>query len=491
MKLLLAVLLWAIPAQAIPVLIHSTTNPSTEGNVVTRYTARLPVPILSGNAGIAFVNNSAGASPTNCTDDGGTGVPSSGTAWTSAVTEDDTNQRVAIYYRLNITDGSRMLSCNFVGRQYVTVNISEWSGIATASAVDTTCTGKYTAASTNLDCSANMTFAATGNLVVAFGTQTGVITTVGPWTAGTSFVRMGWDVLDSTFLEYLVYNSTTAFKPFFTTDVNMNVRPGLMVAVGFKAAAAGTLPTGMTPVNVYHGRHGAADAGPTWQFPCRGDENLITIIWNGAAGKSADAVADTNITGTWAQAGAGSVFGGSGKNQHWYVPNATCTDLGTITVTFSGGSEPDSEFMIISWINAATAPLDTAATTTNVGTGTSSTTGTDATGMPFTGAASTPSTTSGWIISYLGSNTGLGSESQGSPGYFISPDTEPVITTSPVGENQGAVLYPNVAVAVYTVTWTPNLIAVGTWADYQSTWLAAGAPLAGGTGRLSTLGAGK
>lgn len=458
------------PSLAIPAFAHATTNPTVDSaGTITAYVMRLPQPMGNGNDGIAFVNGAAGVAPTDCTDD-------KSIAWTVGPTSDNGDQRISSFYTLNRADGPQVLTCTWAAAHNFTLGtIFETYNTG---ALDKTCTDKFTA--TEIDCSTAAT-AVDGELVIAFATQTNTAATLTGWSPVAGYTRLAWDTLDSSYAIYQIQSTAGVASPRIDMDAS---RKGIIVALTFRPDTSGTAPSGMYPINVFHGRLKAADTAPTFEFPCRGDETSILIIWNGAAGRiipgtaPAVTISSANTTGTWAQPNPiGTVNGGSGANQMPYMQNGTCGSTTTITPTFSGGQALESEFMIISWIGGATTFLDPA-TPTNA-------TGTDATGSAFTGAAITV-TNAGWVVTYLGSATGGGSQSICSPGTFISPQTVPVIATNPAGENQGACLIAKAASTTYTPTWTPNSIAIGAWANYTVAFDQASGG-GGGTSKSMTL----
>lgn len=465
------IVLFTVQAKAIPAIVHAGVSPTNDSvGTITQYIMRLPQPMLNNNAGVAFLNGPTGVSPTNCTDD-------KSVAWTVSTNSDNTVQRISTYYTLGRTDGPQVLTCTWAAAStFISGALFEVTGIATSAALDQTCADHFSF--TEIDCSTTAT-AVNGELVIAFATQTDTSATLTGWTPGAGYTQSVWDGLDSSYVVYQIQGTAGVAQPLVNMDTS---RAGVIVALTFKPAASGTALSGMMPVNTYYFRHKAADTAPVWNFPCRGDENSIIIVWNGAAGRTISAISSTGTTGTWLEAGTGSVSGGSGKNQIWYLQNATCTAAVTVTPTLSGGSEPDSSGIIMSWIGGATTLLDSATPT--------STTGNDTTGNPFTGASITPNA-AGWTVAYIGAATGAGSQVVGSPGYFIAPQTVPVIDTNPVGENQGPVIKTNAGSVAYTVTWTPNSIAIGTYADYLVAFDQAGGGGGGNAGSRSLLGVGK
>lgn len=462
-----------------PTIVQRQIAETTIGNAVTTYALTgTSTAILNNNFAIAVVDNADVRSPSGVIDD-------KLNSWTAAgAAKGDTNQRLQLFYRAGITDGARALQINYaVATGFVATAWSEWYNVATSSPLDSggagggVCNGNAT--NTDVDCTSAVTPTQAGDLLIACATQTDTNASIVGWQAGAGMTMFLADRLDSQACEFKILPDTSAFTPHMTLSAS---HAWVMVAAIFKAASAGTAPTGIHITGAYHGRLKAADTSPVaLPYPCDGTENLIVVQWNGAAGATVSAIAGSGITfnsiapdNAFEQAGTGISNGGSGKNQMWYATNIACTSSSGISITDSGGQQLDTNVIILGIAGAKTLAYEN-----NVQTAI----GTDGTGANFNGATITPVAANALILSHIGATTGSGSQIQSNANCKVfSATTVPVITISPVDENQPSSACIS-SVAVQNVYGT-NGIAVGAWADEGASF----APATGGGGGGGTAG---
>src|SRR6266446_6733288 len=86
-----------------PTLVQALNTSSTQGNVVNSYTIRLPNATLSGNAVIVAVEQRSGSGALSVSDN-------RGNAYNRAITNDDAEALVSVYYATNVIAGAQTIT---------------------------------------------------------------------------------------------------------------------------------------------------------------------------------------------------------------------------------------------------------------------------------------------------------------------------------------------------------------------------------------------
>jgi hypothetical protein len=227
--------------------------------------------------------------------------------------------------------------------------VMEYSGIATNSPADGSCTNH----STSISCSTSTS--ASGDLVVATMIGLGSAlrgNTLSTVTPGGSFILDAADTQASDADEEYVQPSAGPITPSFT--VTGSSQPFNIVAMAFKAAVAGTNPTGMY---ILHQQHTAADyTGGTGSqntyFVSSG--NLLLASFELGPSFTTYSIAGCTPTNTWTKV----TEGGAWPTFFYLTSTANfSTDL-LCTVGTSGGSGGNGILVIYDVVGAAASPFD-------------------------------------------------------------------------------------------------------------------------------------
>jgi hypothetical protein len=269
--ILLILLSFSAYSQANPALVHSRslTAPGESGNgFKIRYGGSMGSGSLAGNLMTLRITAPHGSTISSITDNLsdsytlGVSVDSGSGGWVTAM-----------YYLAGAPAGITMITVTYSGSVADWHgSVMEYSGVATSSPVDATCSNH----STTIACSAAMTTTGTNDLIVAStiglgsggmiwgNTMTGV-------TPGGSFFFDAADTQCSDADEEYIQPSPGSVTPSFT--VTGNSESFNIVGMAFKAANAGTVPTGMYIRHQQHVQINGASSSETIYFVSSG--NLV------------------------------------------------------------------------------------------------------------------------------------------------------------------------------------------------------------------------
>jgi hypothetical protein len=266
--------------------------------------------------------------------------------------------------------------------------VMEYSGVATSSPVDGTCSNH----STSISCSAAITTTGSNDLVVASMIGLGgtiwenSLSTITP---GSGFIFDAADTQCSDADEEFIQVSAGSITPSFTatgSSESFNI-----VGVAFKAAAAGTNPTGMYILHQQHLQ--ISQTSQTSYFVSSG--NLEVVALDIGPEYSNVAINSCTPANTWTTTTPGTLF-----PVFFYLTSTA--SFGTSLRCTVTSSSPSNHGILVAYdiVGAATSPLDTLSP---AGSGPTSPGGTN-TDMPSV----TPVKTPGIAFAAQGTGTGPG-----------------------------------------------------------------------------------
>jgi hypothetical protein len=303
----------------------------------------LPNPSLSGNALILGVECDAAF------DTIGTIADDKSNTWVAGPTISTGGQTVAVFYILNATAGTSVITIPFshVGGAIDSISAvcSEFSGVQTSGAIGPT--GSVSSATpVNITLSGSPT---SGDLVWMWGAD---IATLDPSltsiTKGTNFTLLTANRECGKVAQYSISTTSTTAGLTVSGSDTFNA-----VALTLHAASAGTNHTGIHIDCMQGELYGATTH--TAQFPCTG--NLLVGSWT-SPDVTITGISDSNgnsgwTTGTSANNGASAFY-----SQIFYCPNATTSGDMTISLTYSGASSGENFVHFYGISGAAASPHD-------------------------------------------------------------------------------------------------------------------------------------
>jgi chitodextrinase len=421
------------------------------GDSYMEYDIRFDTPVLSGNCIIVGVSWSAsGVSPT-VTDD-------KNNSYTAGPSTSDGNRAIGIWYLLNATNGPRLIQARFPTQtRLISLIASEFYNIATSSVSDGTSGGTGTSGSAVTAGAISTTV--DNDLIWQFGLQeSGVAMT--KWTPASNWNLICPDIQETgQAAQYTVQASHGSITPTLTQSPTNHA--WITVAMGFKSAASGTVPT--IPMRIVQHTHTALDnnapSGSTIETSVTG--NLLVLTWVGYTDCIISSITDS-AGNTWKDVNPGSVPGPqAGSAQTWYVANISPAAALVITVNFTGPDEGSgSTIHLFDIVNAAASPLDTITTASGNNDSTTS----------WVGASITPGTPRGLVIFSLAVyyNTVLAS----SQSTFFMSITTPEYEASYVDNNNGGAVSYHTDTRTIQNTWTSNVPPVS-WAEIDASFIEA------------------
>lgn len=466
----LFLLFWCASSKAAPALVQWVNGPGVNNATATKYILQFGTASLSGNLLVCFFNTGTGNT-------GGAVADNIGNTWTRRVNVTG-NQRVAEFDSQGATLG--VLKITYTPSTGVT-NIQgacgEFSGVATSSALDVTC-NTTSGSGTSVACG-SMTTTVDGDLILQYGVQDSGIGMTS-WTHGTSpfdWVSMGTDIQIGQATQWQVQAAHGAITPAMTQAPTHNFDT---VGISFKAAAAGTAPTGMHIVGVGHANIlGSKATGFKVPAACTGNLLVIGALMIDAVTITSISDGTTNATAAAAQLSNT----GSGQVRFWYYPNYACSTAKVLTINFSGSNSSGDTIITYDVAGANASPLDaaiTCGTSTLVGSSCQNT-GTDSgTGSHTINAVTVlPSTTGGILFSMMGV-TDPQPINAVTPGNFTGCVSTPEASSADMDENNGYALEYNSSTSSRTYAYTAPISTAGNWAAVAVAFLAP----SGGGGNL-------
>jgi hypothetical protein len=265
----------------------------------------------------------------------------------------------ALYYLANASPGIKQITVTYTG------SVADWhgavmeySGVAQTSPADGTCSNH----STTIQCSAAITTTGANDLVVAsiIGLSTTILRNrMATVTPGGSFFLDAADTQDSDADEEYIQASAGSVMPSFT--VTGNSESFNIVGMAFKAAAAGTNPTGMYILHEQHMQAPNSSSGSqNYYFVSSGNLELAAIELGSGDPYSFSGCSPSN---TWTKKTEGTYW-----PQFFYLTSSASFSTNLhCTVGNSGGDNA----IIVAYdvVGAATSPFDTLSSTQCQGNG--------------------------------------------------------------------------------------------------------------------------
>lgn len=413
-----ALLLAAVPTKGAAAFVHSHSCPFGDGTLKTSYKCPLPFTSLAGNLALVYVTTNTPATTLTVTD-------SASQTYTQGVSA-GVNNVAAIYFFPNTAAGVNSITvASSPGIGFIMVVYAEFSGIATAAPGDGTCNGNGTA--TAMACGTAITTTVAGDLVVHVGLQDSGIAETSVTAGAGGWALYHADLLanqsgNTPFAQWIVQGTAGAITPTATLSASAHFD---VVAMAFKAAAAGTAPSGMYIDHSYTLTYNNTQTSPiNSQFPCTGNTLVMMPILGQALTLSGVTTTPAN---TWTLTADFNPANGAGDLRPAYVIGATCSTAMTISITFTGVNVAGDVVKLFSITGGGA--FDATA-------GAPSASGTDATAAAhsFNTVSITPSTADGIIFYETGVNN-AGPADAGTPGLFIAATGVPESTQSDMDSN--------------------------------------------------------
>lgn len=450
---------------ATPTLVQAVDGSVTESNnlaeSVSSYTLPFAQPILSGNLAVFCVSWGDVTSTLTMSDDkGGTWTPGPTVA-------DATNvQSAALFYQANVTSGLQKPKIAFSGTpNFVQCSAYEFYNVATSTPTDGSNSHNVTSGATALT-AGSITTTIDGDLIFAWFAADSNTGTVNTWTAGTNFTLISANNLIGDYLtaEIQVQGTHGAINPPLTSANSIGY---IALSIAFKAAAAGTAPTGNYIGSIAHrNTKNETDLSVSFQAPSSGNHPVIVYVSGAGSGGTLRHI--TGITdsksNTWVQAGSGQETSGQGVVQIWYSEGATTASTLSLTVTLAGtntGGAGDTFMFYDAFGLATSSSLDSQ----------QGFTGTDSSSTSFTVATITPITSGCLLFTGLSVAKDTITNCTGSPStaYFNSTNTGGETPPAHEDEDNGWAIMLSATTSQQSWTWTHDnsqQTGVGSWQQF-------------------------
>jgi hypothetical protein len=335
--------------------------------IASELSVPLAMPSLSGNCLIVavVVGTASGAATITASDD-------KGNTYTAGPSNVDaaSDEKCAILYALNATAGVTKITLHFSSAcNYVSACASEFSGVATSSAID----GSHGAHGSGTSWAAgSFTPTTSGDLIYSVAFQYSDFPSGSTISPGSGFKLLHADRNHGSAAQYQVQTTAGAINPTITSGAS---RLWFSLAMGLKAAAAGTPGSGIRVVRRSVFSY-AAD-GPssfTNQFPAD-TGNLLVAAWDGFSDSATachiTAVSDS-ASNTWSvKTAADSPAAAPGSSQFAYATSASPSGSMTVSVTLNTAMH-DCVVVLYEVAGANASPFDIYATTSGNQAGTGS-----------------------------------------------------------------------------------------------------------------------
>lgn len=345
-----------MPTPTLVQVVSTQANGSFSSNTGNGFVVSLPHPTLAGNVLIFTLTHHYSASRTVSI------IDNKGNTWPSAsVISNDTSNTVTV--RIYVTApaaGTQTFTVTFdtnIGDVHFT--ISEWYNVSTT----------LDGSSSNINSGGGPTITAgsftpgtSGDLIYNFAVEThggavGAGTQPTSFTKGSGFTKLACDRHLATYSQYQVQVSAAPINPTVTMN-GIGSSEANSVAIALLAASAGTAPTGMRIVHLFH-MILESTSPSVRDIPSQGNLVVCGFSINGdSGGNNITSVSDGTNTYTKQQPNiaAGCLF---------HADNAaTSTEL-VITIT-SPSPGNNTDMMVYDISGAATAPYDTSVAATGL-----------------------------------------------------------------------------------------------------------------------------
>jgi len=356
---------------------------------------------LGGNLGIVpFQYSSSPSSTPSVADD------KSDSYSCVAASSASSSKLVDVCYAPNLTSGARGVTISFgAAVTQVTAKAAMFYNIATSSPLDASSSAVGSSSTTVNAVSVTTNYA--NDLIYVYVCRTGTPLSTSAFVAGSGFTLGTTDYHDGCASEWEVDTGTGSITPTMTLG---GASTYIEYVLAFKAATAGTAPSGWYADRMMSWSSPTAQTATSWPFQFPSSGNLLFSASSCGGAGPMEETGITDSTNTWTSAGAVNVTGGVAATSEFYVANAASDPAGTLTATTSGTG--DCTFTFYDFTGAPSAPILTHDSYSGDITSTGST-------FPITTTFRLNSTASGLTIAVGGEydNTSI-SVASPSPCYF-------------------------------------------------------------------------
>lgn len=462
----------------VPTLVQQddgSTRSTLSTDKCSKYIIGLPHAAGSGNLLIVAVTWGDTTSTCSITDNNG------GNTWNAGpLVRDTTNvQSGQAFYAMNVASSTQSVTATLSAQaNFVTAWAYEYYNVATSSALDGS-NGHFITTSSTSVTPGSITTTVDGDLIWHWATGDHLVGSdlTGAWSAQSGFNLIGADTLatDVSACQNGIQSVHGAINPTLTSPAAIGY---ISIQMAFKAADAGTAPSGMRVNSMGHrNTKDETAASRKFQFPCASSNNLLALAMTnglGSPSRHITAITDTN-SNTWTQPSGSPFSDGAGGNNTaiWYASGATCSEGLILTLTIAGSDAGGNgeTYLMHAFSGASSSPFDSLHTTN----GTQTVTGS------FTGDSITPSAANGIVLSFVSvakNNVDGVSTNTGSPNFTATVGTSATGWAPPVhaDEDNGYAVLPSVPASAVTFTWAQDnaqQTGVGAWANMSVSFLAA------------------
>jgi hypothetical protein len=344
---------------ATPAFVNEYSSNSTQTNALgtvssgicstNSYCAAYAEPTLAGNLGIVTFTYDNGSTSTPTT---ATATDDKSDSYTCVSGSVDSGSGIwnGACYSPNLTAGAHVVTVALASSlTHVSAKVAQFNNIATASPLDTSSHNNGASSSTATGTALTTTQA---NDLVYFQVCRLGTPAVTSFTVGSGFTFGTVDINDGCTSEFQIASSAGSVTPSMTMA---SASTYVTFALAFKAANAGTAPSGMYVAHLLGWGTPVSTSTTTWNFQFPSTGNLLVLD---TVGSLTPGAVPTDSTNTWSAAGTTNSAAGSavGLSLEWYVPNATANATGLISAHTTGGPG-DASWAFYDIQNAATAPF--------------------------------------------------------------------------------------------------------------------------------------
>jgi len=344
---------------ATPGFVSEYSSNSTQSNALgtvasgicstNAYCAAYAEPALAGNLGIVTFTYDNGSTSTPTT---ATATDDKSDSYTCVSGSVDSGSGIwnGACYSPNLTAGAHVVTVTLAsGLTHVSAKVAQFNNIATTSPLDASAHNNGSSSSTATGTALTTTQA---NDLIYFQVCRAGTPSVTSFTVGSGFTFGTTDINDGCATEFEVASSAGAVTPSMTMA---SASTYVTFALAFKAATAGTAPSGMYVAHLLGWGTPVSTSGTTWNFQFPSNGNLLVLD---TIGSLTPGTVPTDGTNSWIAAGTTNSAGGSGTglSLEYYVPNATANPTGLITASTTG-SAGDASWAFYDIHNAATSPF--------------------------------------------------------------------------------------------------------------------------------------
>jgi hypothetical protein len=308
---------------------------------------------LSGNLGIVpFQYSSSPSSTPSASDD------KSDSYTCAAASSADSSKLIDVCYAPNLTSGARGVTISFgAAVTQVAAKAAMFYNIATSSPLDASSSAVGSSSTTVNAVSVTTHYA--NDLIYVYVCRTGTPLSTSVFVAGSGFTLGTTDYHDGCASEWEVDTGTGSITPTMTLG---GASTYIEYVLAFKAASAGTAPSGWYADRMMAWSSPTGQTATSWPFQFPSSGNLLVEENNCAGTGPMEPSGITDSVNTWVSAGPLNTLGTNlaGYSKEFYVLNATADSTGSATVTTSGTG--DCQFNFYDFTGAPAAPIVTRGT---------------------------------------------------------------------------------------------------------------------------------